>query len=101
MAKAQRIGMAWQISVLSAAGLVGLIGIAYFPETLSNKEMVFVEMSKTLFSPLMTGFVLSAVAGASLSVVTAQVLVLVSVLTEDFYKRTLRPAATNQELIWA
>jgi sodium/proline symporter len=101
MAKAQRISIAWQISVFSAAGFVGLVGIAYFPEALSNQELVFVEMSKTLFPPLIAGFVLSAVTGAALSVVTAQVLVMVSVLTEDFYKRTLRPTATSEELIWA
>lgn len=98
--KARNIGMTWQVSVLGAAALVGIIGIAYFPVDLANKELVFIEMSKSLFSPLVTGFILSAVAGAILSVVTAQVLVLVSVLTEDFYKRTLRPQATNRELIW-
>lgn len=99
MAKAKYIGLSWQISVLIAAGLVGLIGIAYFPETLANKELVFVEMVKDLFSPLITGFILSAVAGATLSVMTAQVLVLVSVLTEDLYKSMLRPGASNRELL--
>ncbi len=100
ISKARRIGMAWQISVLTAAGCVGLIGIAYFPDTLQNKELVFVEMVKSLFSPLITGFILSAVAGATLSVITAQVLVLVSVLTEDLYKGTLRPKASDKELLW-
>ncbi len=100
MKKAQYIGLGWQISVLTAAGLVGLIGIAYFSETLSNKELIFVETVKNLFSPLQIGFILSAVAGATLSVMTAQVLVLVSVFTEDLYRRSFKKNATDKELLW-
>ena len=100
MAKAKYIGMAWQISVLTAAGLVGLIGIAYFPETLQNTELIFIEIVKDLFSPLAIGFILSAVAGATLSVMAAQILVLVSVITEDMYHGTLRKKASQKELMW-
>jgi sodium/proline symporter len=67
---------------------------------LPNKELVFVEMVKDLFNPLQIGFILSAVAGATLSVVTAQVLVLVSVIVEDFYHGSLRKQATEKELLW-
>jgi sodium/proline symporter len=98
--KARYIGLSWQISVLTAAGLVGLIGIAFFPETLANKELVFVEMVKSLFTPLHVGFILSAIAGATLSVMTAQVLVLVSVFTEDLYRATIKKNATDTELLW-
>lgn len=100
MSKAQYIGLAWQVTVLAAAGMVGLIGIAYFPVALVNKELVFVEMVKDLFSQLQIGFILSAVAGATLSVITAQVLVLVSIITEDLYRGTLRKNATDNELLW-
>jgi len=100
MSKAKYVGLAWQVSVLAAAGMVGLIGIAYFPVTLVNKELVFVEMVKDLFSPLQIGFILSAVAGATLSVITAQVLVLVSVITEDLYRGSLRKNATDKELLF-
>ncbi len=100
MAKAQYIGMAWQISVLTAAGLVGLIGIAYFSVPIPNKELIFIEIVKSLYTPLVTGFILSAVAGATLSVITAQTLVLVSVMTEDLYHATIRKNATAKELLW-
>jgi SSS family solute:Na+ symporter len=100
MNKAKYIGLTWQISVLSAAGLVGLIGIAYYPDMLANKELLFLEIVKSLFNPLAIGFILSAVAGATLSVITAQVLVLVSVITEDLYHGTLRKNATDKELLW-
>ena len=98
--KAQYIGMSWQISVLFAAGLTGLIGIAFFPTTLLNKELIFIEIVKNLFSPIVIGFILSAVAGATLSVITAQILVLVSVFTEDLYHMTLHKQATQNELLW-
>ena len=100
MSKAQYIGMTWQISVLAAAGLVGLIGIAYFPLPIQNKELIFIEIVKDLYSPLKIGFILSAVAGATLSVITAQILVLVSVITEDIYHATIRKNATQKELLW-
>jgi sodium/proline symporter len=98
--KARRIGMLWQMSVLFAAGLIGLVGIAYFPDVLINKELVFVEIVKSLFGILSAGFILSAVAGATLSVITGQLLVLVAILTEDLYKKFLRPTATERELLW-
>ena len=97
--KARYIGLSWQVAVLFAAGLTGLIGIAYFQETLPNKELVFIEIVKSLFSPLCTGFILSTVAGATLSVITAQALVLVSVITEDLYHKSIRPHATTKELL--
>lgn len=100
LSKAKYIGLAWQTSVLLASGMVGLIGIAYFSVPLVNKELVFVEMVKTLFTPLQIGFILSAIAGATLSVITAQILVLVSVITEDFYHGTIRKNATEKELLW-
>lgn len=100
MKKAKYIGMFWQITVLCAAGLVGLIGIAYFPATIDNKELIFIEIVKDLFSPLQIGFILSSIAGATLSVITAQLLVLVSTITEDLYHGTLRKNATDNELLW-
>lgn len=100
MRKAQYIGLSWQALVMSAAGCVGVIGIAYFPQVLANKELVFLEMVKDLFSPLITGIILSAVAGATLSVIAAQVLVLVSVIAEDLYHKSFRPQASDSELVW-
>lgn len=99
MKKAQYVGMIWQALVLCAAGISGIIGIAYFPLLLSNKELIFVEMVLDLFSPFVAGFILSAVAGATLSVMSAQMLVLVSVITEDFY-RFIKPSTKEKELLF-
>ncbi len=97
--KAKYIGLAWQTTVLAAAILVGLVGIVSFP-MIANPELLFIEMVKNSFSVLLSGFILSAVAGATISVITAQMLVLVSVITEDFYRNTLCPQATEKSLLW-
>lgn len=87
MHKSKYIGMAWQITVLTAATAVGLIGMAYFSESLlANKELIFIEMVKDTFAPVIAGFMLCAVLAAAISTIDAQVLVLAAVLTEDFYK---------------
>ncbi len=100
MKKAQYLGLTWQVIVMLASGAIGLIGIAFFPAILANKELVFIEMVKGLFSPFVTGIILSAVAGATLSATAAQILVVISVIVEDLYHKTFRIQASNNELVW-
>lgn len=98
--KSQYIGLVWQAVVLGAAGAVGILAIAYFPQVLPNKELAFIYMVKDLFSPMLTGIILSSVAGATLAVITAQILVIVSVITEDLYRKSYNPTATENHLVW-
>lgn len=98
MHKSKYIGMTWQITVLTAATAVGLIGMAYFSEGLANKELIFIEMVKDTFMPVIAGFMLCAVLAAAISTIDAQILVLASTLTEDFYKNFYRPTATTSQL---
>lgn len=99
--KAKYIGITWQITVLAAAVMVGLIGIAFFTHALANPELIFIEMVKQLFTPLLAGFVLCAVAAATLSTIDAQVLVLASVITEDLYKNTFKNILSPQQFVRA
>jgi len=96
---AKYIGMTWQVAALAAAVAVGLIAIAYFPSPLPNPELVFVEMTKTLFHPLAAGFVLCGVLAASMSTMDSQILVSASVLSEDFYKHMFKKEASPKELL--
>lgn len=98
--KAQYLGLSWQTLVMMASGLVGFVGLAYFPYTLANKELVFVAMVQDMFSPLGIGIILSAVAGATLAAMSAQVLVLTSVVVEDLYHKTWNNRATDNQLMW-
>jgi len=97
--KAKYLGMSWQLLALGGAILVGLVGIGYFPEGLANGELVFVDMVKSLFHPLIGGFILCAVLAANISTMDSQILVCASVITEDFYKRFYRRNAKSSELL--
>lgn len=97
--KSKWIGMTWMLLSLSAATLVGLIGIAYFKGGLQDPEQVFIAMVRDSFPPFFIGFILCAVLAATINAMSSQVLVLSSNLTEDFYKRIFRKDASSAELL--
>ncbi|MEN9343580.1 MAG: putative symporter ycgO [Chlamydiota bacterium] len=97
--KSKWIGMSWMLLSLTAATLVGLVGIAFFGKGLENPELVFIEMVKQFFPPFFVGLILCAVFAATINAMSSQVLVLSSSITEDFYKRLLRKRASSKELL--
>lgn len=99
ISKSKCIGMSWMLISLTAATLVGLVGIAYFPHGLENSDYVFIDMVRGSFSPFFVGFVLCAVFAATINAMSSQVLVLSSTITEDFYKRIFHPSASSKELL--
>ena len=99
MHKSKYIGMSWMLIALTASAAVGLIGIAYFKEGLSNPELVFVEMVKSLFNPLAAGFILCGMLAAGISTMDSQMLVCASILSEDFYKHLINKRASPQRLL--
>ncbi len=97
--KSKYVGMTWMIISLSAATLVGLVGIAFFKTGLHDTEQVFIQMVRQVFHPFVIGFFLCAVLAATINAMSSQVLVLSSSLTEDFYKRLIRKNASSSELL--
>ena len=97
---ARYVGVTWQILALTAAVLVGLIGIAYFPQGLANPELVFVAMVNKLFSPFSAGFILCAIFAATVAVLDSQILVIASTFTQDLYKHFFNKKASNKNLVW-
>jgi len=99
--KARRIGMSWMIFSVAGAMLTGLLGAAYFSRSglnLADPETVFIELSRILFHPLITGFLLAALLAAVMSTISSQLLVTSSSLTEDLYRIFLRRGASEKEL---
>lgn len=99
--KARRIGMSWMIFSVFGAMLTGLVGAAYFSREgvqLSDPETVFIELSRILFHPLITGFLLAALLAAVMSTISSQLLVTAGSLTEDLYRILLRRGASDREL---
>jgi sodium/proline symporter len=99
ISKSKLIGMSWMILSLSAATLVGAVGIAYFKQRLPNPEQLFIEMVRDSFPPFIIGFALCAILAATINAMSSQVLVLSSNIAEDFYKRIFRKNASPEELL--
>lgn len=97
--KSKLIGMSWMTISLTAATLVGLVGIAFFHGTLKDSEQVFIAMVRQSFAPFLIGFILCAVLAATINAMSSQVLVLSSSLTEDFYKKIFNKTASSKELL--
>lgn len=100
--KARQIGMGWMIFSVCGAMFTGFIGLAFYSKqglTLADPETVFIELSRILFHPLITGFLLAALLAAVMSTISSQLLVTASSLTEDVYKTFFRRSATDKELM--
>ncbi|RLK47076.1 sodium/proline symporter [Alkalispirillum mobile] len=99
---ARFIGISWMVLALFGAIFTGFVGMAYFggPDGLDNPETVFIVLIQSLFNPWVAGCLLAAVLAAIMSTIDSQLLVSSSALSEDFYKRFLRPEAGDQEMVW-
>ncbi|HEX2977767.1 MAG TPA: sodium/proline symporter [Candidatus Babeliales bacterium] len=99
ISKAKWIGISWQIIVLGAATLIGMLGTTFFAQPIANRELVFIEMVKELFHPLAAGLILCAIFAATMSVMTAQILATASNISEDFIKRIItKPLSSGASL---
>lgn len=99
ISKSKWVGMTWMILSLSAATFVGFVGLGFFTQGIGNPEMIFIEMVKESFHPFLIGFILCAIIAAIINVMSSQMLVLSSILSEDFYKKFLHSKASDQKLL--
>lgn len=97
---AKYIGMAWQILVLAAAIAIGLVGIAFFNQGLSNPELLFIMMTRALFNPILVGFIFCAILAAIISSLSSQILLSGSIIAEDLYKEFIHRTASQKQLVW-
>ena len=96
----RRIAMSWMIISLIGALATGLAGTLYFAnEPLANPETVFIHLAQAAFNPWIGGLLIAAILSAIMSTIDSQLLVCSSVITEDFYKKWLRPTANSEELM--
>ncbi|MBM3202172.1 MAG: sodium/proline symporter, partial [Chlamydiae bacterium] len=98
--KSKWVGMSWQFFSLIGATLIGLVAVEFFKKTgINDPQLVFIKMVLQSFSPLVAAFILCAILGTTITCTDSQILVLISNLTEDFYKKILRKKASSKELI--
>lgn len=99
ISKSKNVGMAWMILSLAGATLVGLVGISLFGNQLQDPQMLFIEMVKSSFSPFFVGLILCAVLAATINVMSSQLLILSSIMTEDVYKRFVKHTPSPKRLL--
>lgn len=85
ISKAKWVGLTWQVLVLSAAVLVGLVGKTMLFPTLADSELVFVVMVKQMFVPFVAGLILCSILAATVSTINIQSLISASLITQDLY----------------
>jgi sodium/proline symporter len=93
--RAQRIVVSWVLITLTAACLVGMMGIPLFGVPLEDAEKVFIRLVELLFHPLVAGICLAAI----MSTADSQLLVSSSTFSGDLYRLLFRRQATETELI--
>ncbi len=100
ISSAKWVGITWQIMVLTAATMIGITGLAFTSATLGNPELLFIVITKTLFFPLLAGFVLCAILAATLSTMDCHILVAGSTYAEDIYNIVYKKNAHSAQLMW-
>lgn len=94
------IAMSWMLLALVGALATGLAGSLYFASNpLDNPETVFIHLAQAAFNPWIGGLLIAAILSAIMSTIDSQLLVCSSVITEDFYRKWLRPKADDKELM--
>lgn len=99
LTKSKYVGMIWMTVSLFAASMVGIVAIAYFQNPVAKPELIFVEMTKELFHPLIAGIFLCGLIAAMMSTMDAQILVAASVLSQDFYKHLFNKTPSEKTLV--
>lgn len=100
MRKAKFVGISWQILVLAAAMLVGVVGKAFIHPALANQELVFISMVQTLFTPFLAGLILCAMLAATISTINTQALVSASLISHDLYYPFVKNNASYQQKLF-
>ena len=95
--KAAAIGVTWALLCYLFAILVGLSGVAYLPELLTDSEKVFIALTSLIFHPLIAGILLAAILAAIMSTVDSQLLVCSSSLAEDLYPLMAKKAVSPEK----
>ncbi len=99
--RATLIGMTWMVLALVGAIATGYLGIAYFADApLADGETVLIELIRALFNPWVAGVLMAAILAAIMSTIDSQLIVSASAITNDFYRRMVRPGASATELVW-
>ena len=97
--KSRIIAMIWVIITLTAAVFVGLIGRALLPD-LADPETVFMSTINSLFTPVVSGILMTAILAAIMSTASSQLLVTASSVTRDLYAVIFKKDGNGKNMVW-
>lgn len=102
--KSAKIGIAWTAIIVTFAAIIGIVGRMYLglDQSVVDGELVFINMVRKIFPPIISGILLSAVLAASMSTADSQLLAASSAFASDVYKPIIRKnKASDKEMSWA
>jgi sodium/proline symporter len=103
LGQAKVIAVTWCVISLFAAVCIGLIGRAWGPELLvsaGEAELIFLEMAKKFFPPVLAGLVLSGILGASMSSADSYMLITSASFSNDLVKGSIKKNISDRGVLW-
>ena len=98
--KSSVIGISWTVVILVMSVVAGAVGRVFMGE-ISDSSTVFIQMTRRIFPPVISGILLSAILAASMSTADSQLLASASAFASDVYKPVFRKQASDKEMLWA
>ena len=98
--KSSVIGISWTLVILTMSVVAGAVGRVFMGE-IADSSTVFIQMTRRIFPPIISGVLLSAILAASMSTADSQLLASASAFASDVYKPVFRQNASDGEMLWA
>ena len=98
--KSSVIGISWTLVILAMSVVSGCVGRMFMGE-IADSSTVFIQLTRRIFPPLVSGVLLSAILAASMSTADSQLLAASSAFASDVYKPIVRKNASDKEMLWA
>ena len=102
--KSATVAIVWVVLALVAVTFIAVFGrtlpLGQDLVAAGSQKMIFVELARAVFPPIIVGFLLSAIIAASMSTADSQLLVASSSFTSDIYKPVIRKGASEKETLW-
>ncbi len=98
--KSSVIGISWTVVILVMSVVAGAVGRVFMGE-IADSSTVFIQMTRRIFPPVISGILLSAILAASMSTADSQLLASASAFASDVYKPVFRKQASDKEMLWA
>ena len=94
------IGISWTLIILFMSVTAACVGRMFLGE-IADSSTVFIQLTRRIFPPLISGILLSAILAAAMSTADSQLLAASSAFASDVYKPVFRKKASNREMLWA